>query len=240
MSRISDGPQVWLVIPAFEVADSLPRLLEQSAQYIPAVRTIVVDDGSDDGTVLAAGRMVAQVIRHERNLGKGAALQTGLRQARANGAEWAVTLDGDLQHSPAHLPEFIAAAASGRADLALGARRRRGTPMPYDRRLSNWLSSGVVSLVAGFRIPDAQCGYRLIRLSLWEKVRAAAPRYDYETELLLEIAAMGGRIDSIPISTVYQGENSSIYRLRDTLLFARTVFRHGLRRLFRPKSFARP
>ena len=92
------------VIPCCNEAATIAGLVEQVRQHLPVV--VVVDDGSEDGTAEAARRAGAEVIRHERNQGKGAALAAGMRLALERGFGWALMLDGDGQHAPAEIPAF--------------------------------------------------------------------------------------------------------------------------------------
>ena len=92
------------VIPCFNEARTIAPLVAAVSQYLPSV--IVVDDGSTDGSSSLASGAGAVVVAHRRNLGKGAALKTGLSLARKQGFEWALTLDGDGQHAPEDLPAF--------------------------------------------------------------------------------------------------------------------------------------
>jgi glycosyltransferase involved in cell wall biosynthesis len=92
-------PSCAAVIPCFNEGATIARLAAEARPHVPAV--IVVDDASTDNTSSEAGRAGAMVVRHGRNLGKGAALRTGLSLAVEQGFEWAATLDGDGQHAPA-------------------------------------------------------------------------------------------------------------------------------------------
>src|SRR6266513_429792 len=93
------------VAPCLNEAENIQPLLAALSRHLTAL--VVVDDGSNDTTPQRAREAGAEVLRHERSLGKGAALQTGWRHARANGFKWALSLDGDGQHSPEDIPAFF-------------------------------------------------------------------------------------------------------------------------------------
>jgi glycosyltransferase involved in cell wall biosynthesis len=214
---------VWLIIPAYNVEPWLEELLRRSSSYIPLSRTIVVDDGSTDGTAQIAQRSGALLARHIFNQGKGKALKTGFEYVLGKGALWCITMDGDLQHPPEVIPKFLEAAATNVCDLIIGSRDFHSKGMPWDRRFSNWSTSKLLSRVTGQRIHDAQSGYRMIRTDLLKKVDLSSRRYDFETEMLLRLSRLHARFQWIQIPTIYNQSQSSINRLGDTLRFIKVV-----------------
>src|SRR5664280_55916 len=107
------------VIPAFNEENNIAAVVEGVRPFVTA--TVVVDDGSADNTVGAARAAGAIVIRHESNVGKGAALKTGFRYLMDSGYDGAIAIDADGQHDPAEIPLFIAAAEQG-YDMVIGNR----------------------------------------------------------------------------------------------------------------------
>lgn len=207
------------VIPAYRESGSIASVVR--GLFALGLPVLVVDDGSRDGTAQAAERAGAHTIRHPRNLGKGAALTTGLAHARDAGFAWAITLDADGQHDPADVPRFIAAAARGDADLLCGNRMTDTREMPPVRRLTNRAMSRWISRAAGQPIPDSQCGFRAYRLSALEGVACSTAHFEWETEILLRLARRGARIASVPIRTIYRDERSKIRPLGDAVRFWR-------------------
>ena len=118
------GPvRVVVVIPAFNEAERLPRVLAGLAEVdLGGAEVCVVDDGSKDGTAGAARAAGATVLRHPFNLGYGAALQTGYKYALGRGAELVLQMDADGQHDPALLPALAKPIEDGQADLVVGSR----------------------------------------------------------------------------------------------------------------------
>ncbi len=214
---------VGAIIPALNAAAQLPALLAELQRGQPPPRLLVVDDGSSDGTADAARAAGADVLRHDANQGKGAALATGYRHALDAGWDWAYTLDADGQHLPAEMPRFLAAALQEGWDVVVGTRMADPAGMPWLRRATNRVTSAVVSGLAGQRIPDSQCGYRLFRVAPLAGLILRTTRYDTESEILVRLARRGCRIGSVPITSVYGGESSSIRPLRDTARFLRLV-----------------
>lgn len=213
-----------VIIPAYNATQFVDEVVRRCARREDLAGIIVVDDGSTDGTGDVARAAGAHVLTHEVNRGKGAALMTGFREASALGWDAAITLDADGQHDPKEIPRFVAQFRRFQADIIVGSRARSGTPMPLPRRLSNRLSSAIVSWLAGTRIPDSQSGYRLIARRVWESLPLRRERYDFESELLIQAGRHGFAIGSLPIETVYGGERSYFRPIRDTAHMVRVFW----------------
>ena len=214
------------IVPAYNAAAFIEPVVASISRYIPAPNIIVVDDGSIDGTAPAARRSGARVIRHEANRGKGAALRTGQEAVRSlPGIDAVVMLDADGQHDPAEIPRFAEEFMKGKADLIVGDRMAAAGAMPAIRVFTNRLTSAIISLRAGQRIPDSQNGYRLIRASLLARLELVTFRYEIDSEIIIKACRSGGRVASVPVSTIYGSEKSAIHPLRDTFRFIALVTR---------------
>ncbi len=216
---------VALLIPAYNAAGSLPELLTRSAPLVPAVSTIVVDDGSTDGTAEVGGSFGAIVIRHEGNRGKGAALQTGFDRVMGGGWGAVVTLDADLQHEPEAIPQFLEAYRSGCYDVIIGARKRDEGGMPFHRVLSNTITSAMIRARTRQEIPDSQSGFRLVDTRVLRRVHLERPGFEAETEFILKAAALGFRFGAVPVRTIYNAHGSHMSNVRTTVNFLRVYLR---------------
>lgn len=213
------------ILPALNAGAHLGPLLDEIRERQPAVRCVVVDDGSTDDTAAVAAAHGAHVLTHEANRGKGAALMTGFAWATAENVDWVFTLDSDGQHLPADMAGFLERAARDDADVIVGTRMDDPRGMPWIRRVTNRFTSFVVSRLAGARIPDSQNGYRLFRVALLDGLRVTTTRYDFESEVLVRLARRGARIVSSPTVSVYGDEVSTINPVRDTFRFFRLAWR---------------
>jgi glycosyltransferase involved in cell wall biosynthesis len=216
---------VRVVIPAYNAEDTIKPLLSSICNYIPAGQVIVVDDGSRDRTSSITRAAGAIALRHEANCGKGAALQTGLREAfKDESVQACIMLDADGQHEPNFIPDFLAALRNGQGDLIIGARHLHPRKMPLARVFSNRITSVLIAAKIGQRILDSQCGYRLISRKAFGSLEIESLGFEFESEMILKAGRQGLKISWVPISTIYGSEKSYIHGLRDTWRFIRTFF----------------
>ena len=139
-----------------------------------------------------------------------------------------IILDGDGQHLPEEIERFMSAAALAEdRSLFLGNRMNNLAAMPFVRRVVNRYMSNRISRTCGQEIPDTQCGFRMLDRQLIPELLVGARRFDYETEMLIIASRKGYRIESVPITTVYSDEVSSIHPLRDTLRFFKLMHRYS-------------
>lgn len=212
-------------IPAFNEAERIATVIARARPHVSEV--VVVDDGSEDETGPVARAAGAVVLTHSQNRGKGAAIVTALEYFAQTDAPLAVFLDADGQHAPEEIPKFIEAAHRTSADLIVGNRMSQTCHMPRLRLLTNRLTSWLTSRLAGQRIPDSQCGYRLLRREVLTALRLSGERFEAETEMLIQAGRGGYSILSIPVQTIYEpGRQSRIRPLRDTVRFLRLVWRY--------------
>lgn len=209
-----------VAIPAHNEADRL-GLVVRACRAL-GFPVWVVDDGSTDETAEIARREGAEILRHPTNLGKGAAIRTALARFRESPCDLMILMDADGQHDPAALPVFLDAAGS--ADLILGNRMRHPAAMPFLRRITNRGMSWILSRICGIRIPDSQCGFRLLSRRFAETFSPTTSHFEAESEMLVIAARRGFRIASVPIATVYEKPASHIHPLTDTLRFLKWLF----------------
>lgn len=211
------------VIPAYNAAPHLGTVIDKVARHVRRDRIVVVDDGSADETRQVASGAGATLVAHTQNQGKGAAIRTGLARAQELGPSFAILLDADGQHNPDQIPAFMARQRETKADMVVGNRLVRAENMPWLRKATNYVTSAVVSMLAGRRVPDTQNGYRLVRLSHFKKFPLTTSRYEIESEMIIRAGRAGGKIASVPVETIYAGETSFINPLVDTGRFLRMV-----------------
>jgi glycosyltransferase involved in cell wall biosynthesis len=214
-----------LIIPAYREEKHVGDIVRRTRQQLDHV--LVVDDGSSDKTAQRARDAGAEVIVHNQNRGKGEAIKTGLRHWLDRQFVHVIILDADGQHLPEEIDRFIAAAASAAGpSFFLGNRMKNLTGMPFVRRIVNRYMSDQISRVCGQKIPDTQCGFRMLDRQLIPELLGGMERFDYETEMLIIASRQGYRIESVPITTVYSDEVSNIRPVSDTLRFLKLMRRY--------------
>lgn len=223
-SPVPDHSDAALVlVPVYNAAEYLPELITRLRQYVCDENLLFVNDGSVDRSLEILEREKVHFRSYSDNRGKGAALKCGFDYAIKFGYRSVLTIDADLQHLPEELPRFFAR-DNGRR-LIMGTRNIDREIMPFDRWLTNNLTSLIISVFSTQRVRDSQSGYRLIPVQFLKGVSLRTINYDLESEMLFKAGAAGCVISEVPISTVYAGSHSFINPFKDTLRFIRQIWK---------------
>lgn len=229
---------VTIIIPSLNPDEKLLDVVESIAEA-DFSRLILVDDGSkaenrvyfDRALEIAKGADIpAVLLRHGKNLGKGRALKTAFNHylCDTEGCVGVVTVDGDNQHGIEDIKSCAQALVKRPDTIFLGARDFSLEHIPPRSRFGNRFTSALFRFVCGLRISDTQTGLRAIPNScLMDFLDLAGERFEYETNMLLEMKAKGFPFQEIPIQTVYLDENKSSHfnPLVDSLRIMRVLFR---------------
>jgi glycosyltransferase involved in cell wall biosynthesis len=191
------------VVPAYNEAASVGRVVNALREYAPAYDVVVIDDGSTDSTAEIAARSGAQVLRQPFNLGIGGAVQTGFLYALARGYDYLVQVDGDSQHDPAEIAKLEAAmAADPSLDMVCGSRflsEDLHYPAPISRRTGIHLFAFLVSGIVGQRVSDPTSGFRLYNRRAIELFANDYP-HDYpEVEAILMLHYHRLQMQEVPV-----------------------------------------
>jgi peptidoglycan/xylan/chitin deacetylase (PgdA/CDA1 family) len=229
---VPDGKRlrVLVAVQAYNCEPTIEAVVRRCLTHVPDV--MVVDDGSSDATAEVAARAGARLLRHPRNLGKGAAIAGAANETLRGSFSALLTIDGDGQHDGDDLPAFVRAHVESPGTLWVGWRREAMDRAPRARRFGNRFSNRALEALAGVRLPDTQCGLRLYPAELLRRLRLRGTRYEAEAEALMKAQALGWDLRPLPVRVcVEDGRGTSHFRpWRDTARVCASVVRHSLRR----------
>jgi glycosyltransferase involved in cell wall biosynthesis len=202
----NERPRVIAAIPAFDEERTIAKVIVHALRHVDKV--LVVDDGSRDDTAIIAEKLGAVVVKHERNLGKGAALRTCLKWAVEAGASVVVTLDADGQHDPDEIPNLVAPVLNGEADIAVGA-RTASSEAPLFRRVGGRILDRLTGVRVGGVVVDAQSGFKAYSKRAIECVTPTEYGMGADSEMLMKAKLKSLRIVQVPVMIRYKGLDTS-------------------------------
>ena len=212
-----------IIIPTYNPPDTFSSLLK-SIRKITSKPIIIIDDGSTPKINMEYSGVV--VLRNRHNQGKGDTLIKGFQYAENEGFTHAITIDADYQHDPELINSFFE--FDENINLVLGTRNFT-EDMPIHRRISNKLTSYIISLLCGTRVLDSQCGYRRYKLKDVCSESFQEKGFQFESEVLIKLLRNNCTHANLEIPTIYNRENSSINNFSDTFKFIRLILRNIIR-----------
>lgn len=200
-------------------------------------KVIVVDDGSIDMTAEIAKATGALVIEHEKNFGKGVALQTILNIIREEKPDVLVLLDADGQHDPNEIPTIIEPILRGEADIVIGSRFKGKSKIPLYRKIGLKILSKMARSLSDFGISDPLSGFRALSKIAYEKINLTERGYGTEVEMLIQARENNLRITEVPIRVEYKTGTKTSKRspISQASEIANTIIRKTIER--RPLLF---
>ena len=208
------GRRALTIIPAYNEADCIQRVIEDLHGRAPWTDVLVVNDGSRDATGRLARDAGARVIDLPVNLGIGGAVQTGYRYAREEGYDVAFQFDGDGQHRASRLADLVGPILAGEADLVIGSRFL--VPRGMTARGMRWIGikilASVISLVLRQRVTDPTSGFRAAGRRAIHLFAAEYPQDYPEPESLVLLHKQGLRVCEVPATMRRRREGTSSIR----------------------------
>ncbi|TFG91008.1 MAG: glycosyltransferase family 2 protein [Syntrophobacterales bacterium] len=207
-------PDISIVIPAYReekvissVVSDIRRVMDMTGR---TYEILVIDDGSDDETAAEAQKAGARILSHPYNIGNGAAVKTGIRNARG---ELLVTFDGDGQHSPEDIPRLLEKMDA--YDMAVGA-RTKNSESSFHRTMANRLYNCFATYMCKRRIEDLTSGFRAIKTEIARRFVSLLPNsFSYPTTITMAVVRSGYSLVYVPVMTTRRVGKSKIKLMKD-------------------------
>ena len=207
-------PDISVIIPVFREGTVIRAVIEKVRLVMDVTglshEIIVVDDGSDDETAAVAEKAGALVISHPYNIGNGAAIKTGIRQAKG---KTLIMMDGDGQHNPEDIPQLLA--KMDRFDMVVGA-RTSDSESQFHRNMANGFYNAFASYICSRKIEDLTSGFRAIKAGIARQFVSLLPNsFSYPTTITMAVLRLGYSLAYVPIKANRRVGKSKIKLIRD-------------------------
>jgi len=195
-------------LPAYNEETAIGSVILKTKQY--ADKVVVIDDGSTDDTVTIAQLAGAEIVRHERNKGYGAAIQSCFNVAKAENADVMVILDADGQHYAEEIPKLINPVLNEGYDFVIGSRfLNKDTKLPYYRKLGIQFLTKCTTISMEQAITDSQSGFRAYSKNAINKLQSSIKGMGIGSELIISAHEAGLKIQEVPIRCKYDDIDGS-------------------------------
>lgn len=226
--------KVSIILPAFNEEAVVGRVVRRLVKSFPEYEVLVVDDCSGDRTGIEAQSSGARVIRHRYNMGNGAAIKTGAREAIG---DVLIFMDADGQHDDRDIHRLIEEIGLG-YDLVVGARSSSSQANPL-RRIGNLLLNQFASFLTTHKIPDLTSGFRAAKAEKFRQFLHLLPNgFSYPTTSTMAFLRSGYSVSFIPIKARQRVGKSKISLIRDGIRFLVIILK--VTTLFSPMRFFFP
>ena len=230
---------VSVIVPTYNEKENLPILIDKINRVFADGKingdVVIIDDNSPDGTGQLAEQLkekykFLKVVHRPTKLGLGSAYRESFRAAES---KLLITMDADLSHDPAYIPQFIEKAEH--ADVVVGSRYVEGGGIVgwgLYRKLVSKLANFLARIAAGAGVGDMTSGYRAYRKEVFEKVATEGIKssgYAFQLEIIYEIRKKGFKIDEVPIIFTDRRKGESKLGMRDIISFLILAIKLGLR-----------
>jgi len=208
-----------VILPAYNEAEALPQVLDTLLAVLPAdCEIVVVDDGSTDDTVSEARKHNCRVVQHAQNMGKGAAVRTGISQARG---QRLVIMDADASYPSEMVPRVLDLLRDH--DLVRCHRESRHEQMPFINRVGNWMFDRLLALVHGLEGTDHLSGLYGFRRDVILRMKLESDGFDIEAEIGIKARVHGLRVETLPITYHPRLGEKKLRPWRDGTLILRRI-----------------
>ncbi len=220
---VDNNPRISIIIPAHNEEMVIGKVLDDLQKVGNFYEIIVVDDASTDQTIDIARDHGAKIIRHPYNIGNGAAIKTGIREAVG---DIIVLMDADGQHPPKDVPRLLS--YIGDYDMVVGARTDESDSALH-RDLANNVFNRYASYIVGYPIPDLTSGFRAIKAPILKRFVYLLPNgFSYPSTITIAMFQSGFRVRYEPIVSPARIGRSKVRPIKDGLAFLLKITQLGI------------
>ena len=196
-------------IPAYNEEKNISEIIKNLQKITNKI--IVCDDGSSDSTATIAKEMGVLVVKHETNLGYGAAIRSIFLKAREEKSEFLITLDSDGQHRIEDISTVLDPLKTGKADIVIGSRflNNDGKNVPSYRKAGIKILTKLANTSLEKNITDSQSGFRGYGKNVIENITPSESGMGVSNEILIKASKKGLKIVEVPIIILYDGDTST-------------------------------
>lgn len=187
-----------VVVPVYNEEKTLPKIIKKVLKQKEVFEIIIVDDGSSDNSTNIARSLVSpkiNILCHQRNLGKGAAVISGIKVAKG---DVLIIQDADLEYDPADYLKLLQPLKDGEADFVVGNRWKEYKKMSITR-LGNIYLTLLLRILFGSKLKDPYSCYKAAPLKVWKSLKLTSQRFEIEAEIVAKICSLGQKVAEIPI-----------------------------------------
>ena len=191
------------LIPAYNEGENIKQVIETTQPYVD--RIVVCDDGSSDNIQTVLDTVDVDIIKHQINLGYGAALKSLFKHGKELNATVVISLDADGQHNPAYIPELVQPIILDDADIVIGSSflSKQRSQVPWIKSLGNRVFSSLIRWGTGFQVSDSQSGYRAYRVDKLASLSLVESGMGISTEILIKAVKKGFKIEERPVQITH-------------------------------------
>lgn len=229
MNRQKSNIGISVIIPAYNEEESIIGVITKIRDNLKIIdgscEIIVVNDGSTDNTgkVLETSKMNIKLLTHERNVGYGAALKTGIKNAEY---ENIVITDADGTYPNERILDLVHTLEEGGFDMVVGARTGKNAKIPLVRRPAKWVITKLANYLSGTKIPDLNSGLRVMRKEVVNKFMNILPDgFSFTSTITLALLTNGYSVKYVPIDYFKRKGKSKIRPIYDTFNFIQLIIR---------------
>lgn len=216
-----------IIIPALNEEKNIEKVIDKIPNNIGlTTEIIVIDDGSTDNTAKIAKKCGAKVISHKVNKGYGAALLTGFKESIENRSDFAIVVDGDLQHDTSEIVNLLKPLKSNEADFVIGSRFLKTNNLPLIKRFSIPLLNFIMRLITKQNLTDTQSGFRGFRTEILKSLKLKNNDMGLSLEILFQIIDKKYRVKEVPITCIYKEDSHKLHPLKHLKQLIKALINH--------------